>query len=1082
MHHLPTGTLTLLFTDIEGSTRLLQQVGEHYTDLLEECRQLLRAAFQRWNGHEVDTQGDSLFVAFARATDALAASVDAQRALARHVWPDGVTVRVRMGLHTGEPQLSSEGYVGLDVHRAGRIMHAGHGGQVLLSQTTRDLVEHDLPDDVSLRDLGAHRLKDLQHPSHLSQLVIAGLLADFPPLKTLDTRPNNLPVQLTSLIGREREMATVQRLLSREDVRLLTLTGTGGTGKTRIGLQIAAELSDRFADGVFFVNLASISDPAFVVPTIAQTLGVKETGNQPLLDLLKVSLRDKHLLLLLDNFEQVISAASQVTNLLAACPKLKIVATSRVVLHVRGEQEFVVSPLAVPDPKHMPDLVALSQYEAVALFISRAQAVKPDFQLTYANARAVAEICACLDGLPLALELAAARIKLLPPQALLARLGQRLAVLTRGASDVPTRQQTLCNTIQWSYDLLNAQEQRLFRRLSVFVGGCTLQAIEASAAALDGEAGRVFEGVASLLDQSLLQQTEQEGEEPRLTMLETIREYGLECLRESGETEASQRAHALYYLALAEEAEAHLKGAQQVLWWRRLEREQENLRAALAWLIGQEEGELVLRLSGALWRFWNIRGYWSEGWCWLEAALQLPQAQGRTTWRAKALIGAAEFANRLGHLVSRSLHDEESVSIYRELGDKRGLAESLGYLGLSMYSQNDVAAGRTLLEESLALAREVGDPRILASALRNLGEFMSYYSDFKSARLCFEESAMLYRELKDNYALCGTLLDLVDVAVSEGNLTQAAALALESHALARELDNRPNIIRALRWLAITKGCQGDAGQAVALLEESLALAREHGHKWQIGNTVLTLGTIALHQGDLQQAETYAQESLRLFRELHNKERTAIALAFLGDIRRIQGDLAQARALCTEGVLLAREVGIHSFLGSSLISLARVAAAEGQSEQAARLFGAAEPWLNPNTEMHPAGRADYERAVERVRAQLGEKAFAAAWTEGRTMTLEQALAAQGVVTMLTPPPTKPPVTPPAKSPSSYPDGLTAREVEVLRLVAQGLTDAQVAERLVISPRTVNTHLKSIYGKIQVTSRSAATRYAIEHQLL
>jgi class 3 adenylate cyclase len=378
---LPRGTVTLFFTDIEGSTRLLQRVGERYADVLETCRYLLRTAFLQYHGYEVDTQGDAFFVAFARASDALAAAVDAQRSLASHAWPEGIAVRVRMGLHTVEPHTTAEGYVGLDVHRAARIMNAGHGGQILLSQTTRDLVKQHLPEGASLRDLGAHRLKDLEHPSHLYQLVTPGLSANFPSLRTLDTHPNNLPIQLTLLIGREQEMAIVQRLLCREDLRLLTLTGPGGTGKTRLGLQVAAELSDHFADGVFFVNLAPISDPALVIPTIAQTLEVKESAAQPQLDHLKVSLRDKQLLLLLDNFEQVVDAASQVTDLLATCPKLKIVVISRTVLHVRSEQEFAVPPLTVPAPKHLPDLEKLSQYEAIVLFISRAQAIKPEFQL-----------------------------------------------------------------------------------------------------------------------------------------------------------------------------------------------------------------------------------------------------------------------------------------------------------------------------------------------------------------------------------------------------------------------------------------------------------------------------------------------------------------------------------------------------------------------------------------------------------------------------------------------------------------------------------------------------------------------------
>ena len=419
MPELPTGTLTLLFTDIEGSTLLLQQLGERYADMLATCRQLLRTAFKHWNGVEVDTQGDAFFVVFARASDAVSAVIDMQRAMASHGWPNGAAVALRIGLHTGEPTRTAEGYIGLDVHHAARMMSVGHGGQVLLSQTTRELVKHTLPEGVSLRDLGEHRLKDVQRPGHLYQLIIEGLPSDFPPLKTLENSPNNLPVQPTALIGREKEVAALFNLLQREEVRLLTLTGPGGTGKTRLGLQVAAELSDLFPDGVYFVNLAPISDPTLVVPTIAQTLDLKETGAQPLPDLLKGYLRDKQLLLLLDNFEQVVDAAVHMAELLAACPILKVIVTSRAALHVQGEQEFAVPPLAVPDPAHLPDMVTLTQYEAVALFIQRAQAVKPDFQITKANAIAIVDICIRLDGLPLAIELAVARIKLLSPQALL---------------------------------------------------------------------------------------------------------------------------------------------------------------------------------------------------------------------------------------------------------------------------------------------------------------------------------------------------------------------------------------------------------------------------------------------------------------------------------------------------------------------------------------------------------------------------------------------------------------------------------------------------------------------------------------
>jgi predicted ATPase/DNA-binding CsgD family transcriptional regulator len=907
------------------------------------------------------------------------------------------------------------------------------------------------------------------------------MLASGHPLEAHHTIKHHLPTYLTPLLGREQEVVEACSLLRRPDVRLVTLTGTGGIGKTRLAVQLANELLTDFAGGVYFVSLAPLSDSELVIPAIAQTLAVKESRAGSLMDLLKSFLKDKHVLLVLDNFEQLLPAAPHVADLLTSCSHLKILVTSRATLHIHGEHEFLVSPLAVPDLTHLPEQEVLSQYAAVTLFLQCAQAVKPAFQLTSTNARPIAEICAHLDGLPLAIELAAARIKLLPPEALLVRLGKRMTVLTSGSHDAPARHQTLRRTIKWSYDLLDAQERRLFRWLSIFVGGCTLEAAEVVCDEATDVAMDVLEGVSSFIDKSLLQQTELEGNEPRLVMLETIREYGLEVLQESGEAEMSHRAHAQYYLALAEEAEPHLRGTQQVLWWKRLEREQENLRAALSWLIGQEEGELALRLSGALWWFWNIRGYWSEGGRWLEAVLGLPQAQGRTVRRAKALRGAGVLAHRSGHghSAARSLF-EESVAISRELADKRGLAEALDGLARSMFIQNDYIAARRHQEESLALAREVGDSWLLASILRNWGNYVEYTVDFKGARLFFQESVSIFRELQDQQGLLDTLSQLVEAMVFAGEATQATALAEESLALARALDNGPDLIIALYWIAVIQVFQGDTERAVTLLEESLALAREVGDKYRIGAAQGTLGALALHRGQLVQAETWVQEALALSKELRDKIMTAEVLAQLGEIRRRQGDLMQAKAVCTEGLLLAREVGNHYGTGWNLIGLARIAADEGQLGQAARLFGAADPWLRPGV-MDPLERADYERDVEGIRARLGEQAFADVWAQGHTMRPEQALAANGQVTLPAPTPTEPLSTSPT-SPANYPAGLSAREVEVLRLVAQGMTNEQVAEQLVISPRTVNSHLTAIYGKIGVTSRSAATRYAFEHELV
>src|SRR6266571_747802 len=625
---VPAGTITLLFTDIEGSTLLLQHVGEQYSRVLAQYRQVLRTAFQQSHGHEVDTQGDACLFAFARATDAVSAAVAAQRALASHAWPEGAAVRVRIGLHTGEPQRTADGYVGLDVHLAARLMSVGHGGQVLLSQTTRHLVEHTLPDGVSLRDLGEHRLKDLQQQSHLFQLVIAG----------------------------------VQQLLLREDVRLLTLTGPGGSGKTRLGLHVAAELSDHFTDGIYFVNLAPISDAELVVPTVAQTLGVKESPTRSMVEQLQAFLQEKLLLLVLDNFEQVVSAAPRLSDLLARCSHLKLLVTSRAVLHLAAEHEFAVPPLSLPDLKHLPDLVTLSQYEAVALFIARAQALKPEFQVSNATAPAVAEICARLDGLPLAIELAAARIKLLPPPALLARLGQRLAVLTSGGRDAPERQQTLRKTIEWSYQLLDTEEQRLFRRLSAFVGGCSLQAIEAVCAALDTQppAVSVLDGAASLIDKSLLRQSEHEAAEPRFVMLETICEYGREALESSREAEVTHQAHAACYLALAEAAEQAWNGSQQAVWFAQLEQEHDNLRAAMNWLLELEEAARALRLGTALWWFWYAHEHRNEGWNLLERALERSEGVA-VPLRARALWAAGSLAGSLGHFERAEALCQESL-------------------------------------------------------------------------------------------------------------------------------------------------------------------------------------------------------------------------------------------------------------------------------------------------------------------------------------------------------------------------------------------------------------------------------------
>ena len=866
--------------------------------------------------------------------------------------------------------------------------------------------------------------------------------------KPMNVHLHPLPALLTPLIGRERDAEAVCTLLARPDVRLVTLVGAGGIGKTRLSLEVATQILERFADGVCFVPLAPIRDPDLVVPAIAHALGIRESGAQPLFEQMQEALRTRHLLLLLDNVEQVVTAAQELEELLGACPRLKLLVTSRAVLHLQGEHVFPVPVLALPDLAQLPEGEGLLQFAAIALFLQRAQAMLPTFQLTSANARAVAEICVRLDGLPLALELAAARIRLLPPQALLARLSQRLAVLTSGPRTLPERQQTLRNTLKWSYDLLDAQEQQLFRRLSVFVGGWALEAAEAMGnlgQESDSDGMSLLDGVASLLEKSLLLQVEQGGEEPRLIMLETAREYGLECLTANGEMEAVRQAHATYYLALAESERGGSQ--QQAVWLERLEREHDNLRAAMWWFLEQGEAgqsyEMALRLGGALRRFWLVHGHWSEGQRFLRRALA--GSEGVTvSVRVKALSAAAHLALKQVDYDQGKALAEESLVLYRELGDTAGIALSLYLLGSITWLKGTYAVARSLTEESLALWREVGDQENAAWSLFNLAIMAIEQGEYSRGHTLFEETLRMHRELGNKRGIAASLLRLA-------------------------------------WVIYYS--QGEPATERSLLEEGLALFRELGDKENIADSLNTLGWVVLQQGETAIAQSLAEESVVLFREMGTRIGIAESLLLLARVTTFQGNHAAARTLYEESLALCRGEGDKWDIASGLEGLASVVAAQGEQAWAARLWGAAEALRETiSAPLPPVFRAEHERAVAATRLQLSEQVFAAAWAEGRTMTPEQALAAQGPTTLPQPIPREPAPAPAVVPAPAFPAGLTAREVEVLRLVAQGLTDAQVAEQLVISPRTVNGHLRSIYSKIGVTSRSAATRYAVDHHLV
>jgi predicted ATPase/class 3 adenylate cyclase len=837
------GTVTFLFSDIEGSTRLLQQLGGRYAQSLEQHQRLMRAAIAAGDGNEIGTEGDSFFVAFPTASGAVLAAAAAQRALAGAIWLEDAPVRVRMGLHTGEATRGGDSYVGIDVHRAARIAAAAHGGQVLLSEATRVLVDSSLPPGLSLRDLGSHRLKDLSAPERLYQLVIEGVPADFPPPLTLDATPNNLPVQLTSFLGREREITEVCELLERH--RLLTLTGPGGTGKTRLSLQVAARLAERFPDGVYFVPLSTLAQPELVAAGVAHALDLPDRGGRSPQERILDHIGQKRMLLVLDNFEQLTPAAPLISELLTQAPGLSVLATSRERLHLYGEQEYPVPPLGVPPldgpgRQHLPDLAALSAYESVALFIERAMSVKPDFAVTNENAPAVAEVCVRLDGLPLAIELAAARIRILSPQAILSRLGDKLNLLSGGGSDRPARQQTLRGAIAWSYDLLEPADRQLFACLSVFPGGASLDAIqEVCGPMVDGD---VLDGVSSLVDKSLVRQRIVDPE-PRFTQLQTIREYALERAAESGVLAELRQRHASFFDRMAAEASTAIMGSDKRLWLDRFELEHGNLRAAFDHAVQQGDAQLALQLSANLWRFWQMRGYLAEGIERVRRALSLPAAADLGEERSRALEAAGGLAYWQGDMVATRQFYEDALAAERAMGHDAGIANALYNLSFvfsipSAGAKLDPARSKELVTEALEIYRRVGDRAGAGRSLWALSNSAWTSMDTALGESSAIEALGVFRELDDKFMVGWTLYTLAMLRLQMRRLEGVSAPLRESLGLFHEAQDVSGYVLVLDGLAAEAYLVGDLERSSRLAGAVIALQQTSGTGLTVANREL----------------------------------------------------------------------------------------------------------------------------------------------------------------------------------------------------------------------------------------------------
>lgn len=882
--NIPTGTVTFLFTEIDERAKLSHEFPDTMTLILQNYNSIITQAVEFNNGFIFKIMGDAFCCAFENVSDAFTASYEIQKKIFK-TNRDVAAIKVRMGIHSGNAEWNGTDYMGyITLARTHRVMAASYGGQILISNDAYENARKKSEKEISFRDLGERLLKDLIQPMKLYQLVSPEFPSDFPPLKTLDARPNNLPIQLTSFIGREKELSDVKKILS--DARLLTLLGPGGTGKTRLALQTGADLIDDFTNGVWLIELASILDPFLLTHAIAEAVEVKEQPGQSLEEILIDFLRNKEILLIMDNCEHLIDACAKLAEkLLKNSPKLKIITTSREALRCDGETTYKVLSLKHPSPEEKVTIIQLSQYEAVRLFIERALTVNPNFRVTNQNAPALAQICFQLDGIPLAIELAAVRIKVLPVEKICEKLSDRFKLLTGGKRTALPRQQTLKALIDWSYDLLSVKEQILWRRLSVFAGGWTLADAEGVCADELLEQEDVFELINELTGKSIILYLDNIG---KFKMLETIRQYGEQRLIESNETEKFYTKHLKYYLNLCEGAIPEFTGPKAKFWLDKFEEEYPNIQKALKWSVDKNLKEEGNRLAVSMGKLWDLRGYFSEGRNWLQKLLNDPgNLAEEVIANSKRLAGL--LATQQGQNDVAIKYTEESLEIYRRLENKTGIANSLNVLGLIAYDLGEYKKSKIYLNESLSLRREMKIPVGICSTLNSLGLVFMIEGDFVTAKKKFEESLEIAIEIKDDMYIGIGYNNLAEVYDHLGDYEKSKQYFEYTVKLDREFGNKNGLCSSLTNLGLLYFKNNDFENAKKLYKESLAMSKELGFLQGILYSLTGQGQIAIEEGDFINAENIFIECLNYQKDYSEIKCAILSLLGIAEIKSIQGN-------------------------------------------------------------------------------------------------------------------------------------------------------------------------------------------------